>query len=278
MVHAPTAANRREVAFRGGGAALSSEAMFDLIKKLDRSDAVIGAGTLGKDATLSEGRGSSKEGGIVPGHAYTVLAVKEVVAGISGSTVRLLPAPLRMCPPAVPACCNCRACLSWCAAAAFHELARSRFRRCAISALPLAFALPRAFAQVRLLKIRNPWGSFEWKGAWSDNAPEWGANPLVRAQLRPKVGASGADDGIFWMPWEDFVEHFNNIDVCLRTSGLDDLALDVKEEMGAVGPCVGCLCGCLKYWLACQGCWKMWCGKSAADREETIHEAEMSDR
>ena len=82
---------------------------------------------------------------------------------------------------------------------------------------------------------------------------------------------------IFWMPWEDFIEHFDNIDVCLRSSGLDDLALDVKEELGTVGPCVGCLCGCLKYWLACQGCWKMWCGKSAADREQTIREAEMSE-
>ena len=216
MEHEPTAKNRREVAFRGGGQALASDAMFDLVKKLDAQGCVIGAGTLGKDATLSEGRGDAKAGGIVPGHAYTVIAVKEVVAGLSGSTVRLL-------------------------------------------------------------KIRNPWGSFEWKGAWGDASAEWGANPLVRAQLRPSVGADAADDGIFFMSWEDFVEHFDNIDVCLRTSGIDDLALDVKEELGTMGPCVGCLCGCVRYWLLCQGCWKMWCGRTGADKESAIREAEVGD-
>jgi Calpain family cysteine protease len=25
----------------------------------------------------------------------------------------------------------------------------------------------------KLLNIRNPWGSFEWDGAWADNSPLW---------------------------------------------------------------------------------------------------------
>ena len=33
----------------------------------------------------------------------------------------------------------------------------------------------------RLLKIRNPWGSFEWKGRWSDGSMEW--TPRMRKML-----------------------------------------------------------------------------------------------
>jgi len=34
----------------------------------------------------------------------------------------------------------------------------------------------------RLLKIRNPWGNFEWKGDWSDASPLW--TPALREQLK----------------------------------------------------------------------------------------------
>ena len=35
----------------------------------------------------------------------------------------------------------------------------------------------------KLLCLRNPWGSFEWKGDWSDSSPLWRKHPLMRSQL-----------------------------------------------------------------------------------------------
>jgi calpain-15 len=50
--------------------------MFELIKLYDKKGCVLGAGSAGKDDTISEGRGQG--GGIVPGHAYTILDVREL--------------------------------------------------------------------------------------------------------------------------------------------------------------------------------------------------------
>ena len=27
--------------------------------------------------------------------------------------------------------------------------------------------------QAKVVKLRNPWGNFEWKGDWSDSSPLW---------------------------------------------------------------------------------------------------------
>lgn len=50
-----------------------------------------------------------------------------------------------------------------------------------------------------LVKLRNPWGSGEWKGDWSDKSDLW------TDELREYVGFDGdKDDGIFWMDFNDF--------------------------------------------------------------------------
>lgn len=178
--------HKRDVGFFHNGNTFDDDNLFDLLKKYSSKQCVLGAGTRGKDDTLTEGRG--KGGGIVPGHAYSILAVREIRGN-------------------------------------------------------------------KLLQLRNPWGSFEWKGDWSDASDTWKKNPAVKALIRPK---DDPDDGIFWMCYADFLKHFDTVDCCIRETGMDDLVLDVMEDRGTIGPCLGCVWGCIKYWVCCFGCYKLW--------------------
>ncbi len=56
--------------------------------------------------------------------------------------------------------------------------------------------------QVRLLKLRNPWGHGEWQGDWSDKSPLW------TPALKKKVGFTDADDGIFFIKLEDYLSNY----------------------------------------------------------------------
>ncbi|KAL8655155.1 MAG: hypothetical protein Q9210_001065 [Variospora velana] len=58
----------------------------------------------------------------------------------------------------------------------------------------------------RLLKIRNPWGTKEWEGPWSNGSKEWTGDRLKT--LNHQFG----DGGVFWISYEDFLKHFQHID------------------------------------------------------------------
>lgn len=58
----------------------------------------------------------------------------------------------------------------------------------------------------RLLKVRNPWGSDEWRGAWSDGAEEWTVEWMQA--LNHKFG----DDGMFWISYEDLLRKYSNFE------------------------------------------------------------------
>ena len=60
----------------------------------------------------------------------------------------------------------------------------------------------------RLIKMRNPWGQRadngmgEWHGPWSDGSKEWTPHMIKQLQHEP------ADDGVFWMSYEDVLNNF----------------------------------------------------------------------
>jgi len=58
----------------------------------------------------------------------------------------------------------------------------------------------------QLIQCRNPWGSGEWTGSWSDEDPAW------TPQLRKACGAALLDDGKFWMSIQDFVNNSGGVE------------------------------------------------------------------
>lgn len=57
----------------------------------------------------------------------------------------------------------------------------------------------------KLLRIRNPWGRGEWTGAWGDGSKEW--TPALLKHFKYDF----ANDGTFFMSFNDFRANFNRI-------------------------------------------------------------------
>uniref|UniRef100_A0A673A733 Calpain-3 n=1 Tax=Sphaeramia orbicularis TaxID=375764 RepID=A0A673A733_9TELE len=75
-------------------------------------------------------------------------------------------------------------------------------------------------SKVRLVRLRNPWGQVEWNGPWSDNSKEWAT--LSKAE-KEKLQHQNAEDGEFWMSFEDFKKNYTKIEICnLTPDALED--------------------------------------------------------
>ncbi|CAB1311734.1 unnamed protein product, partial [Coregonus sp. 'balchen'] len=74
----------------------------------------------------------------------------------------------------------------------------------------------------KLVRVRNPWGTVEWTGAWSDNSSEWNS---VDDSERDVVKA---DDGEFWMSFTDFMKNYQRLEICTLTP--DTLTSDDTKQ------------------------------------------------
>ena len=70
---------------------------------------------------------------------------------------------------------------------------------------------------IKLVRLRNPWGHFSWKGSWSDKSDIW--TPELREALLPH----GDDDGVFWIAFEDMLKYFDCIDICKVRRGWNEV-------------------------------------------------------
>jgi len=53
--------------------------------------------------------------------------------------------------------------------------------------------------------LRNPWGKGEWQGEWSDNSSIW------TTELKQQLNWESADDGVFYMNWNDFLKYYSDV-------------------------------------------------------------------
>ncbi len=76
----------------------------------------------------------------------------------------------------------------------------------------------------RVLRLRNPWGQFVWRGgAWAEDWDGW--TPELKAALPVEDRDRRAVGGTFWMSFADFVEHFDSVDICKVRIGWKELRL-----------------------------------------------------
>ncbi|XP_062864072.1 calpain-3 [Trichomycterus rosablanca] len=74
--------------------------------------------------------------------------------------------------------------------------------------------------KVCLVRLRNPWGQVEWNGPWSDNSKEWST---ISKEEKEKLHHQNAEDGEFWMAFDDFKKNYTRLEICnLTPDALDD--------------------------------------------------------
>jgi len=79
--------------------------------------------------------------------------------------------------------------------------------------------------RIRLVKIRNPWGYKEWNGKWSDKSEAW------TPQTKQLFGYVDADDGTFYMEFENFISLYSSTNVCYVMQDSNIKTFKIKENV-----------------------------------------------
>jgi len=109
----------------------------------------------------------------------------------------------------------------------------------------------------KMVKIRNPWGSGEWTGDWSDKSDLWNKHSSV-AKACGHNPRGDTNDGAFWMSWDDYVKNWEKIGVIDRTVDITSVGLAVYDDSN-IAPLAACIKGCCRFWCLCLGIRRLYC-------------------
>lgn len=94
--------------------------------------------------------------------------------------------------------------------------------------------------EFKLIQLRNPWGRKEWTGDFSDKSDKW------TRRLKGLINYKDVDDGAFWMEFQDFTIHFEDIYICRffdppqwqPMTCTDPSALTVRAALNSHASCI----------------------------------------
>uniref|UniRef100_A0A8C6UH92 Si:dkey-19b23.13 n=1 Tax=Neogobius melanostomus TaxID=47308 RepID=A0A8C6UH92_9GOBI len=66
-------------------------------------------------------------------------------------------------------------------------------------------------SRLLMVRMRNPWGTTDWTGAWSHGSQQW---QQITHTDKEKLGLPVRDIGEFWMEFKDFCHYFTDVVVC----------------------------------------------------------------
>uniref|UniRef100_A0A3B3ZHA0 Calpain catalytic domain-containing protein n=1 Tax=Periophthalmus magnuspinnatus TaxID=409849 RepID=A0A3B3ZHA0_9GOBI len=98
-------------------------------------------------------------------------------------------------------------------------------------------------SRLLLLRMRNPWGTTDWTGAWGQGSQQW---QQISRTDREKMGLAVRDIGEFWMEFEDFCHYFTDVVVCRLVEKSEEHARSQlsgvwDEQMDKRSRCGGCI-------------------------------------
>ena len=76
----------------------------------------------------------------------------------------------------------------------------------------------------KIMKLRNPYGFFEYSGDWGDSSSKW------TDELKKKFEIEKKNDGIFFMAFDDFIKYFTTMGFAKLHQDYFTSFIDIKKE------------------------------------------------